>query len=197
MLQKNKGILLKATKYSEADLIVQILTAQGERITLIAKGALKSKKRFGGGILQPSHYIEFTYRKSTSSLWIIQEAHLINGFDKLRTEFDRLDTAFFLLDIILKISQEGDAFGVGLFDLLGNGLKALETTESYDHLKLHFGLKVLNQQGVLDPEIWMRPFLTLPLSEHQKTLQIEKTNIRQQLIWLENRLREYMTTGSL
>lgn len=194
---KGRGILLRATKYGESDLILQLLSSQGEKQTLIAKGALKSKKRFGGGVLQPTHFIEFAAKKTNSEFLIVEEASLINGFEKIRSDFDRLETAFFLVEIILKISQEGDAFGVSLFDLLGNALKALESAESLDHLKLQFGLKVLHQQGVLEPENWMKPYLSISLLEQKKLFEIGSLDTRVQLIWLENRIKEYMTTGML
>jgi DNA repair protein RecO (recombination protein O) len=194
---RSRGIILKCVKYGEADLILQILNAQGEKQSFIAKAALKSKKRFGGGVLQPTHFIDFSYKKTQSELLILEEAQLVNGFEKIRSDYDRLEAGFFLLETILKVSVEGDSFGVALFDLLGNGLKALESAENTSRLKLHFGLKVLQQQGVLDSEPWMLEYLSVPLTLHGQLSPVDKIQSHIQFSWLENRMREYTTSGML
>lgn len=196
---KCKGIILRATKYSEADLILQVLTNGGEKLSLIAKGALKSKKRFGGGVLQPSHFVEFSIKRAQRAdrLSVVEEAVLLNGFEKIRSDYDRMEVAFFILDCMAKISQEGDALSAGLFDLAGNALKALESANNVDSLKLHFGLKILYQQGVLDPENWMKEYLAISLPDHAKLSAADLPHLRQHNIWLENRIKEYLSTGML
>lgn len=201
-LTKGKGIILRAIKYSEADLIITLLNSDGNKVSAIAKGAVKSKKRFAGGILQPTHYIDFCLKKTSKELQILEEAHLINGFEQLRTDYDRMETAFYLLDIINRISQEGDVFGVGLFNLLGNGLKILGSHINLIHFRLHFGLKVLHQQGVLEPESWMTSYLATPLDKSSDLVQIKNgefnsKEIQNRIFWLENRLKEYVATGMI
>lgn len=198
MNSKCKGIILRTTKYSEADLILQVLSNHGEKISMIAKGALRSKKRFGGGVLQPTHFVEFTFKRHQNGdrLSVIEEAVLLNGFEKIRTDYDRMEVAFFILECLSKVSQEGDALSTGLFDLAGNAFKALENAKNVDLVKLHFGLKLLYQQGVLEPETWMKDCLSTPLVEHEKLNSIEILPNRQHLIWLENKVHEYLKTGS-
>ncbi len=201
-LTKGKGIILRAIKYSEADLIITLLNSDGNKVSAIAKGAVKSKKRFAGGVLQPTHYIDFCLKKTSKELQILEEAHLINGFEQLRTDYDRMETAFYLLDIINRISQEGDVFGVGLFNLLGNGLKTLGSHINLIHFRLHFGLKVLHQQGVLEPESWMTSYLATPLDKSSDLVQIKNgefnsKEIQNRIVWLENRLKEYVATGMI
>ena len=90
MLAQTKGIVLKATRYSEADLIVSVLTSEGQRLQLFARNALKSKKRFGGGVLEPTRYIQVSYedRRSKlggeSELHTLREASIIQAFEGLR-----------------------------------------------------------------------------------------------------------------
>lgn len=196
---KCKAIILRATKYSEADLILQILTNTGEKLSVIAKAALKSKKRFGGGVLQPSHFVELGLKKSAhvEKMPVVEEAVLINGFEKIRSDYDRMEICFFILECLSKASQEGDVHASGLFDLGGNALKALEFASNLELLKLHFGLKLLFQQGVLEPESWMREFLATSLPEHNKLGAGDPAPLRQRNIWLENRVREYLSTGML
>src|SRR5262245_19390228 len=109
---KDKGIILKVYKHGEANLIVHILNNQGIKLKLIAPSALVSKKRFDGGALQPTHYVTFVYKspKSDDGLSVLQEAQVVEGFDKLRTHYYRLQMALYFVNLVDRISQEGESF---------------------------------------------------------------------------------------
>jgi len=170
MLKKEKVIILRVIKHGEADLILHALTRQGARMSFFAKSAAKSKKRFGGGVLEPTHYIDISYKEkpdiSETPLHMLLEAQLIQGFEKLRADYDRLQAALYFLQVVSKLAQEGTVDSAEVFNLLGNALKVAETTSDVHKLKLHFEIKLLGQQGVLPPlpgaEDWMRK----PLREH-------------------------------
>lgn len=190
---------MRATKYGEADLILNFLTVGGEKLSLLARGALRSKKRFGGGVLEPTHFVEIRYRKSFNEdkLGTLEEAHLINGFEKLRENYDKVELAFSVIESLSKASQEGDAHSEGLFNLGGHSLKSLEKAKDLKGFRLHFYLKLLFQQGVLEPESWMNPYLGTPMAEHEKIEGLEDPQKDLHLIWAENQLREYLSTGNL
>jgi DNA repair protein RecO (recombination protein O) len=139
---KERFIILRKIKYSEADLIVHALSPQGEKLAFIARGALKSKKRFGGGILEPSHFVSFTYKVANEEgqLNVLQEATLINDFPGLRKDYEHLELALHVLECVGKVSQEGDKNSEFLFNLLGHTLKAIEVSEDVLILKMHFYL---------------------------------------------------------
>lgn len=164
---KNRFIILRKIKYSEADLILHALSPQGEKMSFIARGALRSKKRFGGGILEPTHFVSLTFKQAAQEgqLNVLQEASLINDFAGIRKDYDRLDLALHALDCVSKVSQEGDKTSEFLFNLLGHTLKAIETAQDPLVLKMHFYLKFLLQQGVVNAEPWMAPFLKTNLAD--------------------------------
>lgn len=163
---KERFIILRAMKYSEADLILHAISPVGEKLSFLARGALKSKKRFGGGVLEPSHFVQFTYKQAgEGKINTLNEATLLNDFKKIRKDYDHLEFALHVLECISRVSQEGDKNSEALFNLLGNTLKAVETTEDVLLLKMHFYLKFLMQQGVLTPEAWMAPLLRTNIME--------------------------------
>jgi len=196
---KTKALILRSTKYGEADLILQTLTSGGEKLSLLARGAVKSKKRFAGGILEPTHFVEVRFKKALHQdrLSTLEEASLINGFEDLRKDYDKMEVAFFVLETLSKASQEGDSISEGLFNLGGHSLKALEKVQSLKNFRLHFCLKMLYQQGVLEPESWMTPYLGTSMSEHDKIEDHEDPQTDLHLRWAENKLREYLSTGML
>lgn len=165
--KQERFIILKKIKYGEADLIIQALGADGSRSSFMAKSALKSKKRFGGGILEPLHYVNFTYSEAQGSarLNTLKEATLIDDFRDLRASYEKLELAFFILNCVSQVSLEGDKNSDFLFNLTGHTLRALAKSQSLNMLKLHFCLKFLYQQGVITLEPWMSIFLKINMTE--------------------------------
>lgn len=182
---KDRFIILKKIKFSEADLILHALSSQGEKLSFIARGALRSKKRFGGGVLEPTHFVAFTYKQAAEEgqLNVLQEASLINDFSGIRKDYDHLELALQVLNCVSKVSQEGDKSSEFLFNLLGHTLKAIETANDPLIVKMHFYLKFLLQQGVINAEPWMVPFLRTKLTDtnelipHRQIVDEELQNI--------------------
>lgn len=164
-----KFLILKKTKFSESDLIIHALSAIGTKKSFLAKGALKSKKRFGGGILEPTHYVQFTYKesKTDSGLNYLNEAHLIEDFKNIRCDFDQIEFALQVVNCAYHVAQEGDSDSHFLFNLVGHALRFLNTAkpEQLNTFKLHFYLKFLYQQGVISMEPWMANYLKTNLSD--------------------------------
>jgi DNA repair protein RecO (recombination protein O) len=187
-------------KYSEADLILHALSPMGEKLSFLARGALKSKKRFGGGVLEPSHFVQFTYKQASgeAKLNTLNEATLLNDFKKIRQDYDHLELALHILDCVSRVSQEGDRNSEALFNLLGNTLKAVELCQDVSLLKMHFYLKFLMQQGVLTPEPWMGPLLKTNIMESHSLAEDKALTkeIGLHLLMMESTTRHYLQTAT-
>ena len=166
MLVKEQIIVLKNHTFSESDLIIRGLNPKGCQLSFIAKGALKSKRRFSGGVLEPTAYIQVEYRPSKSSLHKLQQAWFLEDFPKLRKSYQRLNLALYFLQLISKISQEGEEDAEELFHLLGNALKQTENSPCLENLKIFFQTKLLFGQGVLPKELALEKILSKTLNEH-------------------------------
>lgn len=167
---KEKIFVLKKFKYGEADIVVHGLNQLGARMNFFAKGGMKSRKRFAGGILEPTHYIEVTYKQGSSNdgdpLHTLLEANLVREFPKLRTNYDRLEAALYLLGLVHRLGQQGVVDSPDLFNLLGNALAAAEESDDLTNLKLQFELKLLASQGILPHDDAFVPWLKANLSQH-------------------------------
>lgn len=186
---KEKLIVLRTFKWSEADLMVHGLNSRGGRMGFIARGAMKSRKRFAGGILEPTHYILAHYRAAVSRydeapLHQLQEAELIKGFTGLREVYERLDAALFMVGLMNKVVQAGVEDAPELFDLLGNGLHAAESSGHLEILRLQFEVKMLYLQGVLPSQGWYAELLSRALKDHSQIV-IPHEDIRR----LQNEIR--------
>ncbi len=168
-VHQNNVIVLKQHRFSESDLIVRALNQTGALISFIAKGAVNSKKRFAGGVLEPGHFIGVEYKKSRSSyLHFLRQAWFIKRFEGIRTSYDRLKMAFHFLFLVEKVSQEGVEDSFDLFNLLGNGLSALETSNNLSSLQFIFEFRLLLNQGVLPEEIQtQKQLFNITIAEHE------------------------------
>ncbi len=172
MTQKERIIVLKTYKHGESDLILHGLNPLGARMGFFARGALKSRKRFVGGILEPTHYIEVTFKVNNSSdvdpLHSLLEARLLREFSGLRSDYSRLEVSLYWLKVVHKLGQQGVVDSPELFNLLGNALAIAESSNELQKLRLHFELKLLASQGVLPVEEDFLPWLRLPLARHEE-----------------------------
>lgn len=196
-------ILLKKVRYGESDLIITGLSAEGEKKSFLARSALKSRKRFGGGVLEPLHHVKLTYsdRSDKHQLSVLEEAQVLNDFNLLKKNYDLLQFGLFAVECVLKVSQEGDNLSDSLYNLLGHCLKNLASEKlSYEKhmpiLKIQFFLKLLANQGVLEQERWMPLFVNTPLSDFLK-LESQGVEVHKHLSAVEKVVREYICNAHL
>lgn len=195
----DRFIILKKTKYAEADLIIHALSSTGAKKSFIARSALKSKKRFGGGILEPTHFVNLTYKESKSEggLSTLIEATLIDDFKTIRSDYDRLEIALFFLKCVYHVSLEGDHDSHFLFNLLGHSLRGLGSAQNIFRFKMHFCLKFMFQQGVISMDDWMAVFLKMNIADSDQIDAVPEAinNVSEYLDSIESQVLQYLRTA--
>lgn len=191
-MDRDRIIVLRKLAYRDSDLIIHGLNAQGAKVSYLAPGALRSRRRFGGGVLEPTNFIEVIYQsggKNSGSLKRLQEAQILKEFSGLRRNYDVIQASLSFLSLIDHVGQEGDLHGEELFNLLGHALQFLSQNDvrSLALFRLHFLLKFLYQQGILNVDGWMPPFLQTPLRGH---LDLQANFDSAQESWILDRLTE-------
>ncbi len=191
-LDRDRIIVLRKIVYRDSDLIIRGLNTHGAKVSYLAPSAVKSRRRFGGGVLEPTNFIEVVYQgpvKASGALVRIKEAQILKEFQGLRRSYDLIQTSLSFLGLVDQVGQEGDRHGEELFNLLGHGLQYLaqQDAPSLSLFRLHFLLKFLFQQGVLKLDNWMHPFLHTPLREHHQ-LSVELNAICE--AWILDRLTD-------
>lgn len=147
------------------------LNSQGDKKHFLARGALKSKKRFGGGMLEAMNHVELQFddRKEKTEFIALQDGRLIDGFEGIRRDYDRLTTGLVFVRDVFQISVEGSEDNFPMYNLLGNALKKLETTADPALLLLHFRIKLLFYAGYLPNEDGaFNPFLAEQIQDCEK-----------------------------
>lgn len=194
---QERVFILRKVRYGESDLILSCLTSSGARVSLMARGAMRSKKRFGGGVLEPTHYVQVVYdtsrtRGASQSLYLLKEAELLQGFEGLRSDYNRLELALHCVQRISDVVKEGDPDSSELFNLLGNTLRALETSEDFGKLKTQFEVKLLVNQGVLALEGDEQSLMVAPISRHAE-LRLGDEEWRRLRAKIKTTLAEYLS----
>lgn len=103
------GIVLNVAKFGEADKLVTLYCRDLGRITAIAKGAFKSKKRFVNK-LEPYSHLSFFYQppRNDSGLFLLKEAELLNARIAIRLDYRRYICATYFCELLLLLTREHD-----------------------------------------------------------------------------------------
>jgi DNA repair protein RecO (recombination protein O) len=109
---RTRALLLRRVEYGEADLVVRLLTEEEGRRSLFARGARKSQRRFAGA-LEPFRVIEAVYRAGDGGgegerLGRLEEATVLEGFDRITGDLHRLCWASVVLEWTSAMTVEGE-----------------------------------------------------------------------------------------
>lgn len=99
-----RALALRKTKLGEADLIITFLAEDGCQVRAVAKGARKTKSRFGARV-EPFSVVDLMLARGRS-LDIITEVDSVASHDALRGDLDRLSAASVVADFLDKVSVE-------------------------------------------------------------------------------------------
>ncbi|MBX7230734.1 MAG: recombination protein O N-terminal domain-containing protein [Bdellovibrionales bacterium] len=168
-------LILRTFKSGESNLILHGLNTGGAKMSFIARGAMASRKRFSGGLLEPTHHVLIHYQipKTThedSPLHPLLEVELLNGFEKLRHQYERVEMGLSLVKLMAQLAQPGVDDSPELFNLLGNALTAAEESDRLPILQLHFEVRVLHALGVLKTVERFSQFLKYSLKDHHRVI---------------------------
>lgn len=122
MYKTTKALVLREVKYKEADRILTILTEDEGKQTAKAPGALRKTSKFGAAT-QFLTWSELTLFGSRGR-WTVREGSVIEGFDGLRTDLERLAIASYIAQVLETVSDE-DAPDPQVLQLGLNSLYAL------------------------------------------------------------------------
>lgn len=125
IIKETSAIVLGSRNHAESDKIVTFYTQNHGKVTGIAKGANKSKKRFLNKLEQFSHITLSYTEKQHTSLIFVAETDLLSSFISLRTEIDKYCCGCFIIEILLVATIERET-DTALFALLNWSLQALE-----------------------------------------------------------------------
>jgi DNA repair protein RecO (recombination protein O) len=143
MLIRKDAIILKSYKFRNTSKIIHILSSDSQRISLVAKGARRTKSQFAGNI-EPLNLTQLVYYiKPGKSLGTLKEANIKNGHHSLKKDLYRLDIGWSLIWVGRKIPSPMS----GLFGLEKRALFFLDRGFKEEVL-IYFFLSLFKLQGI-------------------------------------------------
>jgi len=143
---KTRGIVLRAIDYSESDRIVSFLTEDFGKVTGIAKGARKSRKRFAN-TLEPFTCLSIVFsKKKGGKMAFIEEAAIIDHYPGIRENLEKTLTAAYFMDMVDQFLLEGKR-NPEIFHLTCDFLVSLATGKYTEYMVRFFELRFLRLAG--------------------------------------------------
>lgn len=105
MFKTTKALVLREVRYKEADRILTILTEDEGKQTVKAQGALRKNSKISAST-QFLTWSELTLFGNRGR-WSVREGSVLEGFDGLRMDLERLAIASYIAELLETVSAEG------------------------------------------------------------------------------------------
>jgi DNA repair protein RecO (recombination protein O) len=140
------AIVLRSRPFGESDKIVSFLSENYGKLTGIAKGAMRSRKRFVNS-LEPFALVNLSFQdRPHNNLAFILAADLNRGFRQLLTSLDRISYAAYLVEITDGLIGEREE-NPAIYQHLKYGLAYLEENGASLRFLTFFELRLLRLAG--------------------------------------------------
>ncbi|MFP6622982.1 MAG: DNA repair protein RecO [Myxococcota bacterium] len=148
------ALVLRAREFGEADLIVHLLTPGRGRVTVMAKHARKSMRRFPGSLDLFNHLEVKIHPSRRGGMPLLDRARLLSPFLPLRKDSVRYALACYVMELLSRLAPEE---GVGpemesIYAFALEALQALEVGHPDVRMRVLIELRALEALG-LRPEL--------------------------------------------
>lgn len=149
-MRETEALVLRSHPLGESDRIVTFLTRSAGKIRGVAKGARRSRRRFGSN-LEPLSRVRLSYfEREGSDLARIEAADLLESFYRMQEDPERaavLACMAEVADAFAREQQEDEPY----FRLLHAVLRAIRDGLDLDQAARYFEIWTLRLHGVLPP----------------------------------------------
>ncbi|MBI2090358.1 MAG: DNA repair protein RecO [Deltaproteobacteria bacterium] len=140
------AIVVRSWSFGESDKIVSFLTAEYGKVTGIAKGAKRSRRRFVN-TLEPFSLVQLSFRdRPHTTLAFIHACDLIRPHKNLTTSLEKIACASYLMEVTDAFATEREE-SRSLFDHLKEGLIWVEDRGPSHSFLAFYELKLLGLAG--------------------------------------------------
>lgn len=120
---RTKAVILRRTNYGEADRILQLLTPEYGKISVIAKGVRREKSKLAGGI-ELFAISDISFRTGRSELGTLTGAKLDTYFAHIIEDYDRMQLGY---EAIKQINKAAETVSeTAFYELLVRTYRALD-----------------------------------------------------------------------
>ena len=135
---KTEAIVLRSIRYGEADRILHLYTAKRGRVGAIAKGARRTRSRFGGR-LEPFFRIDLLLHEGRGELLTVTQAATVDGYPRLRASGAALIAGARGCDAVLRLLDSAEP-NLPAYNLLCRYLSLLDDSAAPEAASLSTAL---------------------------------------------------------
>jgi DNA repair protein RecO (recombination protein O) len=151
---ETRALVLRTVDFGESDRIAHLLTPATARLTVIAKGAKRSKRRFAGTLDLFQLLDVRVDRRRPHAMARLEQARLVDAWEPLRRHAKRFALACHLAELVDRLAPEavGGREARVLFDTTLAAFRAAAARDPDARLRALLELRVLAAVG-LGPEL--------------------------------------------
>ena len=143
-LYRDNAIVLRTWKLGESDRIVSLMTQANGKVRCVAKGARKTRSRFGARV-QPTNHLQVQLYRGKGELNTLTQTETIDTFPVLHEDLELFARASSMLEAVEVVSLDREP-NAALYTMLARALHTITETDS--HLVVAgFFLKLLSLEG--------------------------------------------------
>ena len=125
---QSDAIVLRGMDYSETSRIVTLFTRKQGKVSVMAKGARRTKSSFGS-TLQPMAYTQVVYYyKPTRTLQMLTESSHVTALHRLHRSLDKITIGLRVVELVDALMEDEDP-QPDVFELLLQSLQALNDAD--------------------------------------------------------------------
>jgi DNA repair protein RecO (recombination protein O) len=145
---RTDAIVLRRTNYGEADRILQVITPENGKLSVMARGVRREKSRLSGGI-ELFAVCDIVLHLGKGEIATLTGARLRQFFENILTDYDRLQTGYEMIKQTAKAAETIDE--PEFYSLLKNSLVALNNPQL--NIKIAQAWFYLRLAGLLGNEL--------------------------------------------
>nr|WP_267879710.1 DNA repair protein RecO [Caldalkalibacillus mannanilyticus] len=146
MLIKTEGIIIRSKDYGEGNKIITIYSSQMGKISVMARGAKKTKSRLSS-VSQLFTYGSFLIQKGSGhSLGTLSQGEIVQSFRELRHNLTLTAYAAYFAELLDKLVEDNER-STSLFNLLLTIFTYLEEEKDAEILARLYEMKMLMASG--------------------------------------------------
>lgn len=147
MIVKTEAVVLHTRKYGDSSKIATIYTKEYGKISIIAKGALKPKNKFGSSLDPLSYSFLTIYKKDKPGLHLVSSSELVVPLRKIHTSPDHIAVGLMMLESVSQTVSENYK-NEEIFDIMVNSLSLLNNTKNNPiNIFIYFQLNLFRLLG--------------------------------------------------
>ncbi len=143
---KTEAVVLHTLDYGESDRICRFYTDQFGKVSGIAKGARRSRKRFPNALEPCCRSVMIFSRKGRSDLVLIENCDVLEHYDGIMNDLESTLVASYFLELIEQFTLEGKK-SVDLYNHLVSFLGLINSGLNTDGIIRLFELRTLKLLG--------------------------------------------------